>query len=71
MKIEKIKFLVKQVRYQEVEVSESNGFPMPSEPIELVDFVKQIEFAPESFTSNNEWHDEEFELSNMKITEAE
>lgn len=69
MNIEKVTFLLKQVRYQEVVVDEDGGFDMPKDGLELVALVGDIKDSPLEFAHDGEWKDESLEVIDLDIIE--
>ena len=69
MKIKKITFLVKQVRYQKVEVSEEAGFDSIDTPLDLIDRVETIKNDPAYYCLDEEWENGEFVTSDLDIVE--
>ena len=69
MNVEKITFLVKQVRYQEVEISESAGFNKVSNPLEFISLIDAIKQNPIDYCEGD-WADEDTEVLNLEVTEG-
>lgn len=69
MNIQKVTFLLKQVRYQKVVVDEDGCFDMPKNGLELVALVGDIKDSPLDFAHEGEWKDEELEVIDLDIVE--
>jgi hypothetical protein len=69
MNIKKVCFVVKKTTYQKVELSENDWGIMPSNCLELVEFVDNIRVKPARFCAKDKWEKPEFEFQELKIEE--
>ena len=66
----KIIIEVKQTRYMRVEVSSSDGFDVPDDPIEFAEFYADIKMNPDDAISHVNWDDDDertTEIVSVKI----
>tara|TARA_R100000541_G_scaffold30953_2_gene39876 strand:+ start:19789 stop:20007 length:219 start_codon:yes stop_codon:yes gene_type:complete len=69
MKIQKVTFLVKKTIYQQVELTENNWGQLPKTGIELIDLADDIRNKPHTFCDNDEWGNDEIQMTNLEIIE--
>ncbi len=68
MNIKNIRMVVKRVQYQEVVVSEGNGYEMPKTAEALISIAEDLKANPASFC-DGDWFDAEVIIDTFTVDE--
>ena len=67
--LEKVVIVVKETRYQTIEISERTGYKVPEAPKEVAELAIDISNDVRSFTSSDEWDSGEMVVQSVDWVE--
>jgi hypothetical protein len=69
MNIKNIRMMVKRVQYQEVVISEDNGYEMPQTGKALISMAEDLKANPTGFCRDDSWRDDEVIIDTFAVDE--